>query len=72
MIDYCIPTIRTATFDIPISEYLHLAELKLGSMNIYLPSTVTGATARVTERLLAHYWRFRTSTRLLQSFPNIY
>ena len=29
------------------------------------------ATARVAERLLAYYRRFRTSTRLLQSFLNI-
>ena len=33
--------------------------------------SLCGATARVTERLLAYYRRFRTYTGLLQSFPNI-
>ena len=38
MINYCIPSIQTPTFDeiiIPISEQLHLLELERGSTNIY-------------------------------------
>ena len=37
MINYCIPSIRTPTFEIiiPISEHLHLAELERGSPNVY-------------------------------------
>ena len=31
-----------------------------------------GATVMVTEHLLAYYRRFQMSTRLRQSFPNIY
>ena len=34
--------------------------------------SLCGARARVTEHLLAYYRRLRTSTRLLQSCPNIY
>ena len=37
IINYCIPSIRTPTFEIiiPISEHLHLAELDWGSPNVY-------------------------------------
>ena len=37
MINYCIPSIRTPTFEviIPISKHLHLAELEWGSPNVY-------------------------------------
>ena len=34
--------------------------------------SLCGATVKVTERLLAYYRRFQTSTGLLQSSPNIY
>ena len=35
-------------------------------------NSLCGATARITKRLPAYYRCFQTSTRLLQSFPNIY
>ena len=34
--------------------------------------SLSGATARVTKRLLAYYRQYRMSTRLLQLFPKVY
>ena len=68
MINYCISSIRTPTFKIiiPISEYLHLAELKTGVAERLLAfDSLCGARARVTKRFLAYYRCFRMSTRLL-------
>ena len=71
---------------IPISERLHPAELAerlqdLGSLcgtltefteRLLAFDSLYEARARATKRLLAYYRRLRTSTRLLQSFQNIY
>ena len=36
MLNFCIPSIRTPTFEIinPTSEHLHLVELERGSLNV--------------------------------------
>ena len=72
MIKYCIPSIRTSTFEIiiPVSTP---CRARTGVVERLLAfNSLCGATARVTEHLLAYYRCFRMSTRLLQLFPNIY
>ena len=71
MINYCIPSIRTPTFysniwtPTPCRAQTGVTERLLAFDSLF------GATVRVTKHLPAYYRRFRTSTRLLQSFLNI-
>ena len=74
IINYCIPSIQTPTFQIIIliSEHLHLAELKRGRQTSNSIQQFLWSFSGVTEHLPAYYGCFRMSTRLLKSFPNIY
>ena len=73
-LNFCIPGIRTPTFEIiiPISEHLYTPRgAQTGVAECLLAfDSLCGARARVTEHLLAYYRRFRTSTRLLLSLQS--
>ena len=66
---YCIPSMRTPNYysnirtPTPCRARMGVTERLLAFDSLF------GATARVTERLLAYCRRLRMSTRLLQSFP---
>ena len=53
-------------------QYLNTYTLWSSNGGVLAFDSLSGAAARITERLPAYYRRFGTSTRLLQSVPNIY
>ena len=73
MINYCIPSIRTPTFEIIIliSEYLHLAKLERGCQTSDSLQQSLWSYSGVTKRLPAYYSCFRISTRLLLSLRSL-
>ena len=73
MINYCIPSIRTPTFEIIIliSEYLHLAKLERGCQTSNSLQQSLWSYSGVTKRLPAYYSCFRISTRLLLSLRSL-
>ena len=68
MINYGILSIRTPTFEIiiSISKHLHPCGAQTGVAKCPPAfDSLYGATARVTERLLAYYRHFRTTTTVV-------
>ena len=66
------PSVQTPTFEINIrTPTLGGAQMAVDECLLAFDS-LCGATVRVTKHLLAYYRCFQTSTRLLQSFPNVH